>query len=91
VTRNYDDDDDNNNNIIIIIINGPSPEPPSIGATAEQGSKCNKRIRWRREGMKEVAWCFLCVKDRTSTENYKASYELWRKRNRNLRTNTDAR
>jgi hypothetical protein len=41
--------------------------------------------------MKEVAWYFLCVKERTSTENYKAAYELWRKRNRNLRTNTDAR
>jgi hypothetical protein len=41
--------------------------------------------------MKEVVWCFLCVKDRTSTENYKAAYELWRKRNTNLRTNMDAK
>jgi hypothetical protein len=41
--------------------------------------------------MKEVVWCFLCVKGRTSTENYKAAYELWRKRNPNLRTNMDAK
>jgi hypothetical protein len=41
--------------------------------------------------MKEVVWCFLSVKGRTSTENYKAAYELWRKRNPNLRTNMDAK
>jgi hypothetical protein len=40
--------------------------------------------------MKDVVWCFLYVKDRTSTENYKAAYELLRKRNPNLRTNMDA-
>jgi hypothetical protein len=33
---------------------------------------------------------FLVCK-RTSTENYKAAYELWRKRNPNLRTNMDAK
>jgi hypothetical protein len=66
---------------------GPSPAPPSIGATDKQGSTYNKRIRWSREEMKEVVWCILCVRDRTSTENYKAAYELWRKRNPNLRTN----
>jgi hypothetical protein len=33
----------------------------------------------------------LGVKDRTSTENNKAAYELWRKRNPNLRTNMDAK
>jgi hypothetical protein len=49
---------------------GPSPAPPNIGATAKQGSTCNKRIRWSREKMKEVVWCFLYVKETTSTENY---------------------
>jgi hypothetical protein len=70
---------------------GPSPAPPNIGATAKQGSTFNKRIRWSREEMKEVVWCSLCVKETTSTENYKAAYELWRKRNPNLRTNMDAK
>jgi hypothetical protein len=41
--------------------------------------------------MKEVVWRFLYVKERTSTENYKAAYELWRKRSPNLRTNMDAK
>jgi hypothetical protein len=72
-------------------LRGPSPAPPNIGDTAKQGSTCNKRIRWSREEMKEVVWCFFCVKDRTSTENFKAAYELWRKRNPNLRTNMDAK
>jgi hypothetical protein len=31
------------------------------------------------------------VKETISTENYKAAYELWRKRNPNLRTNMDAK
>jgi hypothetical protein len=70
---------------------GPSPAPSNIGATAKQGSTCNKRIRWSREEMKEVVWCFLYVKETTSTENYKAVYELCRKRNPNLRTNMDAK
>jgi hypothetical protein len=67
------------------------PAPPSIGATAKEGSTYNKRIRWCREEMKEVVWCFLCVKDRTLTKNYKAAYALWRKRNPNLRTNMDTK
>jgi hypothetical protein len=41
---------------------GPSSAPPSIIATAKQGSKYNKRIRWSKEEMKEVVWCFLYVK-----------------------------
>jgi hypothetical protein len=41
--------------------------------------------------MKEVVWCFLYVKETTSTENYKAAFELWRKRNPILRTNMDAK
>jgi hypothetical protein len=65
---------------------GTSPAPPNIRATAKQGSTSNKRIRWSREEMKEVVWCFLYVKETTSTENYKEAYELWRKRNQNLRT-----
>jgi hypothetical protein len=69
---------------------GPSPAPTNIGATAKQGSTYNKRIRWSREEMKEVVWCFLCAKDIT-TENYKAAYKLWRKRNPNFRTNMDAK
>jgi hypothetical protein len=38
--------------------------------------------------MNEVVWCFLYVKE-TSIENCK--YELWRKRNPNLRTRMDAK
>jgi hypothetical protein len=41
--------------------------------------------------MKEVVWCFIYRKATTSTENYKVAYELWRERNRNLRTNIDAK
>jgi hypothetical protein len=39
--------------------------------------------------MKQAEWCFLYIKETTLTENYKAAYELWRKRNPNLRTNID--
>jgi hypothetical protein len=41
--------------------------------------------------MKEVVWCFLYVKETMSTDNYEAAYELWRKRNPNLRTSMDAK
>jgi hypothetical protein len=47
---------------------GPSPAPPNIGATAKQGSTCNKRIRWSREEMKEVVWCFLYAKNKLRLE-----------------------
>jgi hypothetical protein len=70
---------------------GPFPVPPSIGATAKQRNTYNKRIRWSREEMLEVRWCFLYVIYRTSTENYKAAYELLRKINPNLTTNRDAK
>jgi hypothetical protein len=60
---------------------GPSPAPPNTGITTKQGSKYNKRIPWSKEEMKKVVWCFLYVKETTSTENYKAAYKLWRKRN----------
>jgi hypothetical protein len=41
--------------------------------------------------MKEVVWCFMHIKATTLTENYNVAYELWRERNPNLRTNTDAK
>jgi len=41
--------------------------------------------------MTEVVWCFMYVKATTLMENDKAVYELWQKRNPNLRTNTKAK
>jgi hypothetical protein len=38
---------------------GPTPIPPNIGLTNDTGNKCNKRIRWSEEEMKEVVWCFI--------------------------------
>jgi hypothetical protein len=38
---------------------GPTPIPPNIGLTNDAGNKCNKRIRWSKEEMKEVVWCFM--------------------------------
>jgi hypothetical protein len=70
---------------------GPAPAPTNIGITTKQGNKYNKRIRWSKEEMKEVVWCIQYVKETTSTENYKAAYELWRKRNLNLKTSMDVK
>jgi hypothetical protein len=41
--------------------------------------------------MKEVVWCFLYIKETTLTENYKAAYEFWRKRNPDIRTSIDTK
>jgi hypothetical protein len=37
--------------------------------------------------MKEVVWNFIYTKATTLKENYRAAYELWRKRNTDLGTN----
>jgi len=44
---------------------GPSQSPPNIGFGQENGKKLNKRIRWSREKMKEVLWCFTCIEEKT--------------------------
>jgi hypothetical protein len=41
--------------------------------------------------MKEVVWCFMCIKTTTLTENYEVAYELWRERNPNFGINIDAK
>jgi hypothetical protein len=43
------------------------------------------------EEMEEVVWCFIYVKATKLTENYKATCEIWRKRNQSLRTNIEAK
>jgi len=44
-----------------------------------------------QRGNEKVVWCFMYVKVTTLTENYKTTYELWRKRSpdlgRNIRRN----
>ena len=50
---------------------GPSQNPSHIGNGQENGKKLNKRIRWSREEMKEVVWCFTYIKEMTLRENYK--------------------
>ena len=40
--------------------------------------------------MKVVLWCFMYVNEKTSGQNYKAAYELWRERNTKTRTTVDA-
>jgi hypothetical protein len=70
---------------------GPTPIPPNFGLTNDTGNKCNKWIRWSKEEMKAVVWCFIYIQATTFTENYKVAYELWRERNPDLRTNIDAK
>ena len=70
---------------------GPSQSPPTIGVGQENGKKLNKRIRWSREEMKEVLWCFMYIKQKTLRENYKEVYKLWRERNPVTRMNIDAK
>jgi len=41
--------------------------------------------------MKEVLWCFTCIKERTLGENYKVAYKLWRDRNPMTRMNIDTK
>jgi hypothetical protein len=55
---------------------GPTPVPPDIGLKNDKGNKCNKRIRWSQEGMRDVVWCFKYIKATILTENYKAVYNL---------------
>ena len=40
----------------------------------------NTRIRRSQEEMKEVLWCFMCIKEEIG-ENYKVIYELWKEIN----------
>jgi len=68
---------------------GPSQSPPNIGVGQENGKILNKLIRWSREEMKEVLWCFTYVKENTLRENYKEAYKLWRERNPVTRMNMD--
>jgi len=70
---------------------GPSQSPPNIRVGQENGKKLNKRIRWSREEMKEVLWCFTYIKEKTLRENYKEAYKLWRERNPVMRMNMDAK
>jgi hypothetical protein len=70
---------------------GPAPVPPDIGITNYAGNNSNKRIRWSKEKMREVVWCFMHVKATTLRENYEAAYELRRKKETDLRTNTEAK
>ena len=69
----------------------PSQSPAHIGDGQENGNKLNKRIRWSREEIKEVVWCFTYIKEKTPRENYKEVYKLWRQRNPVARINLDAK
>jgi len=69
---------------------GPSQSPPNIGVGQENGKTLNKRIRWSREEMKGVVWCFTYIKENTLREKYKEAYKLWRDRNPVTRMNMDA-
>jgi len=70
---------------------GPSQSPPNIGVGKENGKKLNKRIRWSREEMKEVLWCFKYIKEKTLRENYKEVHKLWRETNPMMSMNTNAK
>ena len=70
---------------------GPSQSPSHNGNGQENGKKLNKRIRWSREEMKEVVWCFTYIKEMTLRENFKEVYKLWRGRNTVARINLDAK
>jgi len=70
---------------------GPYQSPPNIRVEQENGKKLNKRIRWSREEMKEVSWCFAYIKEKTLRENYKEVYKLWRERNPVTRMNIEAK
>jgi len=54
----------------------PSQSPLNIGVGQENGKTLNKRIRWSREEMKEVLWCFRYIKEKTLRESYKEAYKL---------------
>ena len=54
----------------------PSQRQPNIGFGQENGNKLNKRIRWSREEMKEMLWCFTYIKENTLRENCKEAYKL---------------
>jgi len=43
---------------------GPTQSPPNIVFGQENGKKLNKRIRWNREEMKEVSWCFTYIEEK---------------------------
>jgi len=44
---------------------GPTQITPNIGVGQEDGKILNKLIRWSREEMKEVLWCFTFIKEKT--------------------------
>jgi len=69
----------------------PSQSTSHIGNVQENRKELKKRIRWRREEMKEVVWCFTYIKEMTLRENYKEVYKLWRERNPVARINQDAK
>jgi len=70
---------------------GPAQSPSNIGVVQENRKKLNKRIRWSREEMKEVLWCFKYIKENTLRENYKKVYKLWRERNPVTKMNIEAK
>jgi len=69
----------------------PSQNPSHIGNGQENGKELNKRIRWSREEIKEVVWCFTYIKEMTLREKYKEIYKLWRERKPVARINLDAK
>jgi hypothetical protein len=50
---------------------GPSQRPSNVGLEQENGRKLNKRIRWSKEEIKEVLWCYAYIKETTLGEKYK--------------------
>jgi len=70
---------------------GPSQSPSHVRNGQENGKKLRKRIRWSREEMKKVVWCFTYIKEMTLRENYKEVYKLWRERKPVARINLDAK
>jgi hypothetical protein len=70
---------------------GSSQSPPNIGEGHENGIKLNKRIRWSKEEIKEVLWCYMYIKEKTLGENYKEVYKFWSERNSAKRMNIDAK
>jgi len=89
--QRYSDSTEENGNHTEETQHGPSQSPPNIGFGQENGKSLNKRIRWSREGMKEVLWCFTYIIEKTLRENYKEAYKLWRERNPVTRVNMDAK
>lgn len=67
-----------------------SPTPNLSAAIRLNENIHSRRQKWTMEDYKEIMWCHLYVSITTLTCNMKMTFELWRKRNPNMRLNMDA-